>query len=92
MATAKNKCAITLTDRKYDYTFYVTAEFLEEFLNENLDIILANEVTTKVNMIKITTTREGVVIYSGITKKLFAYIKNILIMYESKQKSNKTQG
>ena len=85
MATAKNKCAITLTDRKYDYTFDVTAEFLEEFLNENLDIILANEVTTKVNMIKITTTREGVVIYSGITKKLFSFVKNTLLLYEKRK-------
>ena len=89
---AKNKCAITLTDRKYDYTFDVTAEFLEEFLNENLDIILANEVTTKVNMVKITTIREGVVIYSGITKKLFSYIKNMLLLNESNTPSNKTQG
>lgn len=92
MATAKNKCTIVLTDRKCDYTFDVSEQYLEEFLNDNLDIILGNEVTTHVNMLKITTTREGVVINSGITKKLFSYIKNMLLLNESNTQSNKTQG
>ena len=83
MATAKNKCAITLTDRKYDYTFDVTAEFLEEFLNENLDIILANETETLVNEVKIVSRECGIVLYEGITKKLFSYIKNMLLLNES---------
>lgn len=92
MATRKNTCSIVLYDRKWEYTTEVSEEFLENFLDQNLDSILANEVHTRVNELRIVTTREGVILHEGITKRLFAYIKNILIMYESQQKNNKTQS
>lgn len=89
---AKNKCTVVLTDRKWDYTFDISEQYLEEFLNDNLDLILGNEVDTQVNMLKITTTREGVIIHSGITKRLFSYVKNMLLLHESQSQNNKAQS
>lgn len=82
---AKNNiCTIILSDRKYNYEFKVSENFLEEFLNDNLDIIIANEVDTTVNALRITTSQDGVIIDNGITKRLFAYLKSILVLNEGK--------
>lgn len=84
----KNRCNIILSDRRLNYDFEVKEQFLEEFLNDNLDKIILNEVPTRVNVLRITTTKEGVIIDSGITKRLFSFLKNILLIYEG----NKTAG
>lgn len=85
MATAKNKCTIVLTDRKWNYTFSVSEEYLDQFLNDYLDTIIANETETRVNEVKIVSRECGIVLYEGITKKLFSFLKNMLTLYENRK-------
>lgn len=69
MARRKDKNEVVLTTRKLNYTYSLNDEQLDEFLNKFLDYIIINEVDEPQTMIKICTSKEGIILSEGITQQ-----------------------
>jgi hypothetical protein len=75
---ARKNCTIRLTSRKLHYEYTLTTDQLEEFLNDNLDFIIANECDEPQTMLRITSAKEGIIINNSITQQCYDKLTKIL--------------
>ena len=69
MKKSKNtiKNAVILTNRKLHFTYSLTDEQLESFLNYNLDRIIRSENEEPQNHLKVTSRTDGIIMNTNIT-------------------------
>ena len=77
----KIKNSVTLSNRKLNFLFELTTEQMENFLNDNLDMIVTSECDEPQTKVKATTHKEGIIINAYITQScwdnLSKYLKEL---------------
>lgn len=74
--TIKN--AVILTNRKLHFTYSLTDEQLDEFLDKHLDLIIRSENEEPQNKLKITSNKEGIIINHSINQKCWDTLSKYL--------------
>lgn len=70
--------AVILTNRKLHFTYSLTDEQLNSFLDDNLDRIIVSETDEPQTKLKITSNKEGIIINHSINQECWDTLSKYL--------------
>jgi len=72
------KNAVILTNRKLHFTYSLTDEQLDEFLDKHLDRIIRSENEEPQNHLKVTSRTDGIIMNTNITAECWNTLSKYL--------------